>query len=122
MRPVVGPDARETRDAGMVTAETALALPAVVLVLALALTGVRVAIDEIRCVDAARAGARAAARGDPAEEVEALARRAAPTGASITTSVAGGDVTVTVVAPSPTALVVIPAPSATAVAAVEGAS
>ena len=48
---------------GMVTAEFAVVLPAVVLVLALSLGALGLALDQIRCVDAARAGARAASRG-----------------------------------------------------------
>ena len=48
----------------MVTAELAVAIPAVVLVLAMCLAGVTAGIDQIRCVDAARVAARSAARGD----------------------------------------------------------
>lgn len=48
----------------MVTAEAAMALPALLGVLALVLSVVSLAVDGIRCVDAARVGARAAARGD----------------------------------------------------------
>ena len=53
----------------MATAELAVVLPAVLLVLAVALSALGLAIDQIRCVDAARAGARAAARGDTAAAV-----------------------------------------------------
>ena len=53
----------------MATAELAVVLPAVLLVLAVALSALGLAIDQIRCVDAARAGARAAARGDTAGAV-----------------------------------------------------
>lgn len=73
---------------GMVTAEFAVVLPAVVLVLALSLGAMGLALDQIRCVDAARAGARAAARGDSNQAVVGVARRAAPSKAvvSMTTS------------------------------------
>ncbi len=74
----------------MVTAELAVVLPAVVLLLGILLGGVGVAIDQVRCVDAARLGARAAARGDPPGQVESLTREAAPDGASVQIS-AGGD-------------------------------
>ncbi len=67
----------------MVTAELAVAVPAVVLVLALCLAAVRVAVDQVRCVDAARIAARAAARGDPIEQVTGLGRSAAPEGARV---------------------------------------
>ena len=66
------------RDRGMVTAELAVTLPAVVLVLGLCLAGISAGIDQIRCVDAARLGARAAARGDSLGSVRAAAVAAAP--------------------------------------------
>ncbi|WP_116112388.1 TadE family type IV pilus minor pilin [Austwickia chelonae] len=80
----------------MVTAEFATALPAVVLVLALALGAGRYSIDQIRCVDAARAGARAAARGESPDVVGQVAKRGAPEGASVAISRSGGLVTVQV--------------------------
>jgi TadE-like protein len=70
-------------DRGSVTAETAVAFPALVLILATAMWGVSAAAAQVACVDAARAGARAAARGEPMTEVRAAARRAAPPGASV---------------------------------------
>ncbi|GAA6527531.1 TadE family type IV pilus minor pilin [Intrasporangium sp. DVR] len=84
------------RDAGMVTAELAVAIPVVVFVLLICLAGLSAAIDQVRCVDAARAGSRAAARGDPLAEVHQLAQRAAPEGAVISVSRRGGDALVTV--------------------------
>ncbi len=84
----------------MVTAELAVVLPAVLFVLAVALSALGLAIDQIRCVDAARAGARAAARGDTAGAVTAVASRGAPAGAAVTTGTSGELVTVTVTAPS----------------------
>lgn len=70
----------------MATAEFAVVLPAVVLVLALSLGALGLAWDQIRCVDAARAGARAAARGDSPEAVLAVTRRAAPSKAVVSMS------------------------------------
>lgn len=67
----------------MVTAELAVALPAVVLVLTCALLGVGAAVDQVRCVDAARVAARAAARGDEPGRVREVGQLAAPAGASI---------------------------------------
>lgn len=81
-------------DAGMVTAELAVALPALVLLLAVSLGGVAAAADQIRCLDAARLAGRAAARGDPPGRVQQLALRAAPPGASVTVSRRGADVVV----------------------------
>jgi hypothetical protein len=68
---------------GSVTAETAVAFPALVVVLAVALWGVSAAAAQVACVDAARAGARAAARGEPIAAVRAAVLRAAPPRASV---------------------------------------
>jgi len=80
----------------MVTAELAVAIPAVVIILALCLRGVSVGIDEIRCVDAARLGARALARGDPDAAVREVAARAARAGAAVTLARGGSGISVTV--------------------------
>ena len=69
---------RRHRDAGYATVEAALAIPSLLL-LTLALTGVLAGMaTQIRCVDAARVGARAAARGEPPTEVQAAVARASP--------------------------------------------
>ena len=80
----------------MVTAEFAVVLPALLLVLAVALSALGLAVDQVRCVDAAAAGARAAARRDSTAAVHAVAARSAPSGSSVATTVRGGLVTVTV--------------------------
>ncbi|MUN38073.1 TadE family type IV pilus minor pilin [Actinomadura litoris] len=67
----------------MATAEIAVALPTLVLITALALWGVLAASVQLTCVDAARAGARAAARGEPLAAVRALIVEAVPAGASV---------------------------------------
>lgn len=90
---------RRRADRGFVTAETAVALPALVFLVALLVWGVVTAAAQIKCVDAARIGARAAARGDGG--AVGLARAAAPPGASVSVSVGGETVRVTVEAPSP---------------------
>ncbi|MCU1538250.1 MAG: hypothetical protein JWP82_2601 [Humibacillus sp.] len=77
------------RDRGMVTAELAVTLPAVVLVLGMGLAAISAGIDQIRCVDAARAGARSAARGDSIATVRAAAVAAAPAGAVVTVGSGG---------------------------------
>jgi TadE-like protein len=77
---------------GSVTVEVAVALPALVLVVAIALWGVSVAAAHVACVDAARAGARAAARGEPPPAVRAAVLRGAPSGARVATR-RDGDVT-----------------------------
>lgn len=65
-------------DRGSVTAELALALPAVALVLACCLTGMQVAAQQVRLQDAAAAAARALAR----DEALSVAARLYP-GASV---------------------------------------
>ena len=76
------------RDRGMVTAELAAAMPVAVGLAVLAVGVLGAGIDQIRCVDAARVGARALARGDPADVVAGTVRSVAPAGASL---VLGGD-------------------------------
>ncbi|MFE0729493.1 TadE family type IV pilus minor pilin [Streptomyces antibioticus] len=85
-------------DRGFVTAESAVVLPVLVAFTLALVWGLLVVAAQLQCVDAARAGARAAARQDPPEAVVALAREAAPRGASVTVSREGAQVRVVVVA------------------------
>jgi hypothetical protein len=62
----------------MATAEFAAAIPALVIVLVLALSAIVTVTDQVRCVDAARATARALARGDEEGAALAVGRRLAP--------------------------------------------
>ncbi len=80
----------------MVTAETAVVLPVLLLVLAGAVAAVVVVGAQLRCVDAAREGARAAARGESGAVVVSLVERAGPDGSRTVTTTAGDQVTVTV--------------------------
>ncbi|NED12780.1 TadE family type IV pilus minor pilin [Streptomyces sp. SID9124] len=83
------------------TAEAAMVIP-VLAVFALALLWALMAASaQIRCVDAARAGARAAARSEPAEQVREAALAAAPDGASVAVERAGALWRVNVTAPTP---------------------
>ena len=82
----------------MVTAETAVVLPVLLLVLAAAVAAVVVVGDQLKCVDAAREAARAAARGDPRAAVMAIGNRAAPDGAHVGVSTSQDDVVVSVTA------------------------
>lgn len=88
-------------DGGFVTAETAVVLPVLVAFAMALVWGLLVMSAQIRCVDAARAGARAAARQDPADAVLAVARATAPRGADVTVSREGDQVRVVVVAKPP---------------------
>src|SRR5688500_19315552 len=77
------------RDAGMVTAETAVVLPVLLLVLVCAVAAVTVVGAQLRCVDAAREGARAAARGETSGVGGELAGAVAPDGAATAAQPAG---------------------------------
>ncbi|MGW1762797.1 TadE family type IV pilus minor pilin [Streptomyces sp. NPDC002073] len=88
-------------DRGYVTAETALVLPALVVFASLLVWALLAAAAQIRCVDAARAGARAAARSEPAERALAIARESAPAGARIVLEREGELWRVRVDAPAP---------------------
>jgi hypothetical protein len=72
---------------GSVTAETAVALPAVVAVLVVSLTAVTATGARLRCQDAAGQTALLAARGD--QDAVAAGRRVAPDGAVIEVSPSG---------------------------------
>lgn len=67
----------------MVTAELAVGLPAVLLVLALVLGALGLIGQQLRCSDAAQAGARAAARGESVATAVSLAQARAPDGAQV---------------------------------------
>lgn len=83
-------------DPGYATAEAAVAIPALMAVLGLAI-GVVVSVGaQLRCVDAARVGARAAARGDADAVVEKAALAVAPAGSRVRVSHHGSQVEVDV--------------------------
>jgi hypothetical protein len=62
------------------------------------MTGIRAAATQLACQDAARASARAAARGEPAAAVETTARRLAPAGSAVSVRQDRGLIRVTVTA------------------------
>ncbi|WP_205709729.1 TadE family type IV pilus minor pilin, partial [Kineococcus siccus] len=84
------------RDGGSATLELAVAMPAVVLLLAVVLAAADVVVAQVDCVDAARAGARAAARGETPALVRASALRVAPAGAVVAVRSGGSTVVVEV--------------------------
>ena len=88
-------------DRGAVTAELAIALPAVVLVLAVLLVTGAAAATQLRCADAARAGARVAALGQGDAQVAEVARRVG--GATLVVAVERADPWVEVVVSTSTA-------------------
>ncbi len=91
-----GPDHPDRRDAGVATAELAAALPALIAVLLAAVWVLTAVSAQERCIDAARVGARAAARGEPDSVVRRWATRIAPPGADVTVTRMDGTVRVDV--------------------------
>jgi hypothetical protein len=91
----LGDAATQRSERGSATAETAVVLPALVVLLASALWLVSAAGTQLRCLDAAREAARALARGEPSATVMRVVELAAP-GASLRVRRAGGSITVTV--------------------------
>jgi hypothetical protein len=80
----------------MVTAELAVLLPALVLLLVVSLRAVAVGVAELQCVDAARVAARSAARGDDPAAAQRAGQAVAPAGATVSVRTAGGQVAVLV--------------------------
>lgn len=76
-------DRNAVRERGSTTVEIAIALPAVVVVLGAVLTLGSATTVQLRCADAARAGAREAALGSAEAEVVAVATRVAGEGAAV---------------------------------------
>ncbi|WP_432125561.1 TadE family type IV pilus minor pilin [Streptomyces sp. bgisy082] len=93
-------------DRGFATVEAAMVLPVLALFAMTLLWALVAAAAQIRCVDAARAGARAAARSEPVAAAEAAARTAAPEGARVSVTRSGElwRVTVEAAAPGPRGL------------------
>ncbi|MEU4238869.1 TadE family type IV pilus minor pilin [Actinoplanes sp. NPDC026619] len=84
------------RDRGSFTAELAAGLPALILLLLAGLTAVAAVTAKGQCVDAAREGALAGARGEGAVEA---ATRMAPDGADVAIDEGADSVTAVVRAP-----------------------
>jgi Flp pilus assembly protein TadG len=83
-------------DRGTATAEMAVVLPALAVVLVFALWSVAAVTAQLRCVDAAHTAARALARGETSASSVAAARAAAPPDARIVVSRSGDLVVVDV--------------------------
>lgn len=83
-------------DRGAVTAETALALPSLLLVTAVVIAGIAWAGQVVRCQGAAGELARAITRAESAERIADLERRVLPLGATVQRLDDGSVVRVTV--------------------------
>jgi hypothetical protein len=84
---------------GFVTAETAVSIPALVVVLVVALVAVGASAAQLRCAAAAREAARALARGESVQTARAAALSAAPPGAGVTMQRSGDLLRVMISAP-----------------------
>ena len=92
---------RPDPDRGAVTVETAVVMPALVLLLAVLLAAAAAGMTTLRFEEAARASARAAARGESSAVVEGAAREIAGDTASVAVGAAADRVTVTISGPAP---------------------
>ncbi|MFI2783670.1 TadE family type IV pilus minor pilin [Streptomyces sp. ALB3] len=101
MRNSEAPPKGRRGEQGAVTAEAAMALPVLVAFVVALVWALVAASDQIRCVDAARAGARAAARSEPEGAVRSAALEAAPGRARVAVERTGGLWRVRVEAPTP---------------------
>lgn len=109
-------------DHGAITAEVAFVLPVLLAVLAMGLWLVGTVITNIRCIDAARDTARAAARGEPLEAARQVGQRTAPQGATITITQTGSTIHVQVESrptTPPGLLGALPHPTSQATATIE---
>ncbi len=88
----------------MATVELAVAMPALLAVLLIALSAVRAGIDQVRCLDAARSTARSLARGDAEGAAVEQGSVLAPTGATFHVQTEPATVRVKVSSPAPLAL------------------
>ncbi|MCX2970538.1 MULTISPECIES: TadE family type IV pilus minor pilin [Streptomyces] len=88
-------------DRGQASAELAAVVPTLALLVTVCVWGLLTVGAQIRCLDAARAGARAAARAEPLDAVLATARSAAPPAAAVSAEREGALVRVRVRAQSP---------------------
>jgi Flp pilus assembly protein TadG len=80
----------------MVTAEAALVIPVLLAVTLTLSWAIAVGAAQVKLIDAAREGARLAARGETAAVVDAAIRRAGPAGTSGSVTVSGSTVSVRV--------------------------
>lgn len=88
-------------DHGAVTVETAVIMPALILLLAVLLAAAAAGTTTVRFEEAARASARAAARGEDTAAVEGAARSVAGNDAAVQVFAGGNRVTVSVSGPAP---------------------
>ena len=98
---VPGGESKEPRDRGAVTVETAVIMPALVLLLAVMLAAAAAGMTLVRFEEAARASARAAARGETVAVAQERAREIAGDDSTVTVAAGSDRVNVTVSGPAP---------------------
>ena len=84
-------------DAGTATAELAMTVPAVVLMSVLCVWSLLAVAAHIRCLDAARSGARELARGESLQRVRSVSEARAPAGARVELRRSGDDLVAVIV-------------------------
>lgn len=84
MRSLNRPSRHARREEGMVTAEAAVVIPSLVVVLVLMLTVLITLSAQLKAVDASREAARFAARGEATATAVRAGQRLAPPGAEVT--------------------------------------
>ena len=108
------------RDLGTATAEFAVVMPAVVLLIVLLTGAAAVGFSQLRAFDAARSAAREIARGEPQASVVDEARKHAGVSSTVTVRAVGGYSIVTVTISLPAAIFFLDTVDASATARYEG--
>lgn len=111
---------KQHRDAGTATAEFAVVLPAVVLLIIVLTGAAAVGFSQLRAFDAARSAAREIARGEPQAAVVTEAKKHAGKASAVLVRSESGYSTVTVTIELPAAIIFINEVEASATARTEG--
>jgi Flp pilus assembly protein TadG len=110
----------QRRDAGTATAEFAVVMPAIVLLVVLLTGAAAVGFSQLRAFDAARSAAREIARGESQAAVVAEAKKHAGDASSVAVRADGGYSVVTVTIRLPAAIFFLDTVDAAATARYEG--
>lgn len=108
------------RDAGTATAEFAVVMPAIVLLIIVLTGAAAVGFSQLRAFDAARSAAREIARGEPQAAVVTEAKKHAGQASEVLVRSDGGYSTVTVTIELPAAIIFLNEVEAEATARTEG--
>lgn len=111
---------KQHRDAGTATAEFAVVMPAIVLLIIVLTGAAAVGFSQLRAFDAARSAAREIARGEPQAAVVTEAKKHAGQASEVLVRSDGGYSTVTVTIELPTAIIFLSEVEAEATARTEG--